>query len=363
MILKIWWRREALRASPGMIEMKKVMIGMSGGVDSAVSAYLLKKSGYDVTGVTLRLCNENERDAYDAKAVSDKIGVAHIVDDMSDIFTKKVIEDFIDCYKQGGTPNPCIVCNKHIKFGAMLDYAIKNGMDYIATGHYARIEKNHEGRYLLRKAADESKDQTYVLYSLTQEQLSRVLFPLGELSKNEVRAIADEQGLVNAHKRDSQDICFVPDGDYAAFIESYTGESFPRGAFVDRDGNKLGEHKGIIRYTIGQRKGLGIALGAPAFVCAKNVDDNTVLLGKNEDLFSKILTAHSVNLITCDSIDVPMRVYAKVRYNQKEQPATVISIGEGRIKVEFDEPQRAISKGQSVVLYDNDTVVGGGIID
>lgn len=343
--------------------MKKVMIGMSGGVDSTVAAYLLKTNGYDVTGMTLSLCKENENDSSDAKAVADKIGVAHICGDMTELFSKCVKGDFVKCYKSGGTPNPCIVCNKHIKFGAMLDYALEIGMDYIATGHYARVEKNQNGRYILLKSKDLSKDQTYVLYSLTQKQLSHVLFPLGELSKSEVREIAEKNGFVNAHKHDSQDICFVPDGDYAAFIERYTGESFPKGNFVDLNGNVLGEHNGIIRYTIGQRKGLGIALGKPAFVCAKNVGENTVTLGENSDLFSSVLTAHDVNLITCDSIDEPMRVLAKVRYNQKEQPATVVSIGEGRIRVEFDEPQRAISKGQSVVLYDGDAVVGGGIID
>ena len=342
---------------------QRVMVGMSGGVDSAVSVYLLKQSGYDVTGVTLTLHNDNSCDVDDAKKVAERVGVPHVVADFSESFRKKVIENFIDCYKKGGTPNPCITCNKHIKFGKMLDLAAEYNMDYIATGHYARVTKSDSGRYLLRKSVDLSKDQTYVLYNLTQAQLARVLFPLGELSKSEVRAIAEKQELVNAHKRDSQDICFVPDGDYSAFIENYTGESFPCGDFVDTEGNKLGEHKGIIRYTIGQRKGLGIALGKPAFVCSKNVENNTVVIGSNEDLFLTELTAHDVNLISCDSIDAPTRVFAKVRYNQKEQPATVYSIGEGKIKVVFDEPQRAISKGQSVVLYDGDIVVGGGIID
>ncbi len=344
-----------------MIE--KVMVGMSGGVDSAVAAYILKQKGYDVTGVTMTLCSDNSNDALDAKRVAEKVGVPHTVADFSDAFAKKIIDDFVNCYKNGGTPNPCVTCNKRIKFGDMLDFAIGVGMDYIATGHYARLEKHKNGRILLRKSADGAKDQTYFLYGLTQEQLSRVLFPLGELSKTEVREIAEQQGFVNARKRDSQDICFVPDGDYASFIEKYTKESFPCGDFVDLDGNVLGEHKGIIRYTVGQRKGLGIALGKPAFVCSKNVESNTVVLGNNEDLFTSELTAHDVNLIACDGVDTPMRVGAKVRYNQKEQPATVIGMNDGGVRVIFDEPQRAVSKGQSVVFYDGDIVVGGGIID
>ena len=341
----------------------RVMIGMSGGVDSSVAAHVLKNMGYDVCGVTMSLCSDNSADVADARAVADRIGIPHTSADMSEDFKKTVVSDFVECYKNGGTPNPCIVCNKKIKFGAMLDYALSNGMDYIATGHYAVIERGENNRYILRKAKDESKDQTYFLYTLTQHQLMHSLFPLGSYSKGEIRAIAESEELVNAKKRDSQDICFVPDGDYASFIESYTGESFPKGSFVDLDGNYLGEHNGIVRYTIGQRKGLGIALGKPAFVCAKNVEKNTVVLGSNDDLFTSVLTAHSVNLISCESIDEPMRVNAKVRYNQKEQPATVYPLGDNRIRVEFDQPQRAVSSGQSVVLYDGDVVVGGGIID
>lgn len=343
--------------------MSRVMIGMSGGVDSSVAAYLLKEKAYDVTGVTLQLCKEHEVDCADAKAVSEKMNIPHVTANMSAKFYEKVVDDFVKCYKDGKTPNPCIVCNKYIKFGAMLEFAFENGMDYIATGHYAIVEKNESGRYLLRKAADKAKDQTYVLYSLTQNQLSHTLFPLGTLTKNEVRAIAETQGLVNAHKKDSQDICFVPDGDYVKFIEEYTGEHFEYGDFVDADGKVLGQHKGLIRYTIGQRKGLGIAIGEPVFVREKNVRNNTVVLGKNEELFSKRLTAHGVNLVAVDSIKGKMRVHAKIRYNQKEQPATVEFADNDRIVVEFDEPQRAVSKGQSVVLYDGDYVVGGGIID
>lgn len=342
---------------------KRVMLGMSGGVDSSVAAYLLKQRGYEVTGMTMRLCSDNSSDVSDAQAVASALEISHGFADFSKKFEQSVISDFVSCYKSGGTPNPCIVCNKLIKFGEMLDFALANGMDFIATGHYAKIELGENNRYLLRKAKDDTKDQTYFLYTLTQRQLAHTLFPLGEYSKSEIREIACEQTLVNAKKRDSQDICFVPDGDYASFIQKYTGENFPKGNFVDLFGKVLGEHNGIIKYTVGQRKGLGIALGKPAFVCSKNTENNTVVLGEDKDLYSSSLTAHDVNFISCEKLDEPMRVSAKVRHNQKEQPATVYDIGEGRIRVEFDTPQRAISKGQSVVLYDGDIVVGGGIID
>lgn len=345
---------------------KKVIVGMSGGVDSAVSALLLKEAGYEVTGVTLCLWtgeeNSAQKNAADAASVAALVGVEHEVVDFEENFRRDVIGNFIETYLRGGTPNPCVECNRHIKFKRMLMEADRLGADYVATGHYARVEKSGN-RYLLKRAADRAKDQTYVLYSLTQEQLSRVLFPLGGYTKPEIRAIAEKNGFVNAHKQDSQDICFIPDGDYASFIERYTGKNFPGGDFIDREGRVLGKHGGIIRYTVGQRKGLGIALGKPMFVCAKDVVANTVTLGENEDLFSKTLTARQINLIACDRLETPTRVTAKIRYQQSEQPATVIQIDESHFRVDFDTPQRAISCGQSVVLYDGDTVVGGGIIE
>ena len=346
---------------------QKIMLGMSGGVDSAVAAYLLKKQGYEVFGVTLRLLESegscgSEDDAADARRVAELLEIPHETVSLGACFRREVMDRFADCYIRGATPNPCIDCNRYIKFGKMLERAEMQNIDCVATGHYARIEKDVNGRYLLKKAADTHKDQTYVLYSLNQYQLAHARFPLGEYRKDEIRQIAVENGFVNAHKRDSQDICFVPDGDYAAFIERHTGRTFPQGDFVDLDGNPLGKHRGLIRYTVGQRKGLGIALGKPAFVCRKDVASNTVTLGDNKDLFSTVLTAHDVNLIACDTLD-SVRVTAKVRYGQVEQLATATMIGEGKLRVEFDIPQRAIASGQSVVLYDGDTVVGGGIID
>ncbi len=353
---------------------EKVMVGMSGGVDSSVCAALLIDRGYAATGVTLRLYDgeEYERgesktccslsDAEDAAAVCVRLGIPHYVFNFKEAFERDVIRHFTEVYQHGGTPNPCIECNRHIKFDAMLQRAITLGYDKIATGHYAAIRQDENGRYLLCRAADRSKDQTYVLYTLTQEQLSRLVLPLGELTKAQVREIAQEKGLITAKKPDSQDICFVPDGDYAGFIERYTGQPAREGDFLDREGRVLGRHKGVIRYTIGQRKGLGIALGEPRFVTAKDAVRNTVTLGDEQDLYARRVRIEQVNLIPFDRLEAPMRVTAKLRYSQKEQPATAIPLENGELLLEFDEPQRAPSPGQAAVLYAGDTVVGGGTV-
>ena len=354
---------------------KKALIAMSGGVDSSVAAFLTIKAGYECSGVTLKLFDNDELslpaektccsadDVEDARSVCRRLGIPHHVYNFKDSFRDSVIARFIGAYETGGTPNPCIDCNRFIKFERLLRRADELGFDKVVTGHYARIEyDNNSGRWLLKKGADPSKDQSYVLYSLTQRQLSRTLFPLGEMSKDEARSLAEELGLINAKKRDSQDICFVPDGDYAAFIEKFTGNSYPHGDFVDENGRVLGEHKGIIRYTIGQRKGLGLALPHPMYVKEKDLENNRVILCENEGLFSREVIAHDINLISVERLDSPLRVRARVRYNQSEQPATAVRLGDDTLSVTFDEPQRAICRGQAVVLYDGDTVVGGGTI-
>lgn len=357
--------------------MKKVMVGMSGGVDSSVAALLLRDQGYEVMGVTLKLFSDEDiseaqkegktccalSDVMDAKSVARRLGFDHLVFNFKDNFREHVMKQFADSYLCGRTPNPCIECNRHVKFDKMLRRALELEYDYIATGHYAVNEFDEAmGRYLLKRPADRSKDQTYVLYALTQEQLAHTIFPLGSLEKTQVREIAEKAGLVNSNKPDSQDICFVPDGDYAAFIRRFTGCESPCGSFVDMEGKVLGEHKGIINYTVGQRKHLGISLGKPAYVVRKDLELNTVTLGDETDLYTKSLIADDFNLISVPELTESMRVTAKTRYSQKEQPAVVSYLGDGRYMVEFDEPQRAVTSGQAVVLYDGDVVVGGGTI-
>ena len=351
----------------------KALIAMSGGVDSAVAALLTRDAGYDCIGCTMRLYDNADAgisrsrtccsldDAEDARSVAYRIGMPHYVFNFTDEFREQVIGKFIGCYARGETPNPCIDCNRYLKFGKLLERAKVLGCESVVTGHYARIEAEN-GKYYLKKAADRSKDQTYVLYMLTQAQLARIRFPLGGLTKTETRRIAEERGFVNAKKPDSQDICFVPDGDYARVIELHTGKQAEPGNFVDREGKILGRHQGIIRYTVGQHRGLGLGWHEPLYVLRIDAAKNEVVLGPKEALFSRTLTAADFNWIGGEAPSGPIRCAAKARYRQIEQPATAEDLGDGRVRVTFDEPQRAVTPGQSAVLYDGDTVLGGGTI-
>ena len=353
----------------------KALIAMSGGVDSSVAAHLMAEAGYDCIGCTMRLY-ENDmvgkdlldtccslENTEDARSVTETIGIPYHIFHFEHLFREEVIEPFVRSYEQARTPNPCIDCNRCLKFDHLFQKMNELGCDVLATGHYARTDFDEvSGRWQLRKAADASKDQSYVLYTLTQEQLAHVRFPLGDMEKTETRALAGEKGFRNAEKHDSQDICFVPDGDYAGFIERYTGTIYPEGNFVDTEGNVLGHHKGIIHYTLGQRRGLGIPAASRLYVTKIDPVANTVTLGQNEDLFRRELLAKQVNLISMDRLDGDVRVHAKIRYKHVEQPATVSQVDADTIRVVFDEPQRAITPGQAVVLYDGDAVVGGGVI-
>jgi len=341
--------------------MSTVLIAMSGGVDSAIAAWMMKREGYTCHAATMKL-SEN-CDIEDAESTAQKLEMPFHVFDFTNEFRTQVVDRFVQTYLEGRTPNPCVECNRFLKFDHFLRKANEMGIPCIATGHYAQIDYDAtSNRYLLKQAVDETKDQSYVLYTLTQEQLAKIVLPLGTMRKQEVRQVAESLGFANAEKRESQDLCFVPDGDYAAFIEQYTQQSAPPGDFVDKTGKVLGKHRGLIRYTIGQRKGLGIAASAPYYVCEHNVKENTVVLGSEDDLRVHTLTATGINLIVADRIENPMRAVVKVRYRQKGDLATVSQIGPDTLRIVFDEPQKGVAKGQAAVLYQGGNVIGGGTI-
>ncbi len=349
---------------------EKVLVAMSGGVDSAVAAHLIRAAGHDACGVTMKLlCGAGvsscctDEDIAAARAVAERIGIPYAAKDFSGQFEEKVIMPFIADYENGRTPNPCVSCNRYLKFEALFSYADEAGCPRVATGHYARAARGANGRALLLRAKDESKDQSYMLYALSQGQLSRALFPLGDLTKSEVREIARAAGFASAERKESQDICFVKGESYTDFIARYTGKTYPEGDFVTTDGRVLGRHRGIVRYTVGQRKGLGLALPAPLYVVRVDAEANRVILGENEELYTRRLRAKGVNLIAADRLVGEERLTARVRYHQKDSPATVIQTGEDEVEILFDEPQRAVTPGQAVVFYDGETVVGGGVID
>lgn len=355
--------------------MSRVVVGMSGGVDSSVAAYLLKEQGYEVIGVTMQIwqkedaCSIEENGGCcglsaveDARRVASSIGIPYYVMNFRREFRESVIDYFMSEYLSGRTPNPCIACNRYVKWEALLSRSMAIGADYIATGHYARIDRLDNGRYAVRRSAALSKDQTYALYNLTQDQLAHTLMPVGSYTKEEIRAVAEKAGLLVADKPDSQDICFVPDGDYAAFIRENTEREIPAGNFVTPSGEILGRHKGIIHYTVGQRKGLGLALGYPAFVLEIRPRTNEVVIGTYEESLTQTVKADKVNFMSVEDLTEPKRVFAKIRYNHKGAWCTVEKTGEDEVTCRFEEPQRAVTPGQALVLYEGEHVLGGGTI-
>lgn len=354
---------------------KKVVVGMSGGVDSSVAALLLKKQGYDVIGVTMQIWQDEAEEIKeenggccglsavdDARRVAAALEIPYYVMNFKKEFKENVIDYFVEEYQNGRTPNPCIACNRYVKWESLLQRSLSIGAEYIATGHYARVVQLENGRYTLRRSATLAKDQTYALYNLTQEQLKRTLMPVGKYTKDEVRAIAEKINLRIANKPDSQDICFVPDGDYAAYIEEEAGVKVPEGNFVLTDGTVLGRHKGITHYTVGQRKGLGLALGYPAFVLEIRPETNEVVIGTKEESMTTQLRARNLNFMAVEDLTEPLHVFTKIRYNHKGAWCTIEKTGEDEVLCTFDEPQRAVTPGQAVVFYDGEYVLGGGTI-